>query len=157
GIDTTICNNVGGLTLDPGAGFASYTWSTTDTTQSITVNTTALYSVTVTNAGGCAASDDVNVTVDICGGVDEQSNVFSVDIYPNPTKGEFVINVNSVTNTEANISIYSVEGKLVYSNTMQLNKGMTSTEVELTGIATGIYHIELNTDTESSIKKLIIK
>ncbi|MBT6745437.1 MAG: T9SS type A sorting domain-containing protein [Flavobacteriales bacterium] len=157
GIDTTICNNVGGLTLDPGAGFASYTWSTTDTTQSITVNATATYSVTVTDVNGCPASDDVNVTVDICGGVDELSNVFSVDIYPNPTKGEFVINVNSVTNTEANISIYSVEGKLVYSNTMQLNKGMTSTEVELTGIATGIYHIELNTDTESSIKKLIIK
>ena len=158
GIDTTICNNVGGLTLDPGAGFDSYSWSTSDTTQSISVNATATYSVTVTNADGCSASDDVDITVDICGGVDELSSVFSVDIYPNPTKGQFVINVNSSNkNKEAIISIYSIDGKLIYTDVMQLKFGVTSTEVELTGIATGIYHIELNTDTESSINKLIIK
>lgn len=157
GVDTTICDNVGGLTLDAGAGFASYAWSTAETTQSVSVNATATYSVTATDGNGCTASDDVNVTVDVCGGVDELSNVFSVDVYPNPTKGQFVINVNSVKNTEANISIYSVEGKLVYTNTMQLNSGITSTEVELTGIATGVYHIELTTETESSIEKLIIE
>ena len=112
----------------------------------------------MTNADGCSASDDVDIIVDICGGVDELSSVFSVDIYPNPTKGQFVINVNSSNkNKEAIISIYSIDGKLIYTDVMQLKFGVTSTEVELTGIATGIYHIELNTDTESSIDKLIIK
>ncbi len=42
---------------------ASYSWSTGATSQSITVNATGNYSVTVTNASGCQASASQSVTV----------------------------------------------------------------------------------------------
>lgn len=41
------------LTLDAGAGQASYQWTTGDTTQTITVNTAGSYGVTVTSPQGC--------------------------------------------------------------------------------------------------------
>ncbi|MEO7991469.1 MAG: FG-GAP-like repeat-containing protein [Chryseolinea sp.] len=52
-------------TLNAPAGFALYTWSTGETTQQITANTTDAYSVVVEDAGGCTSpsSDPVNVIV----------------------------------------------------------------------------------------------
>ena len=59
---TTICPGQN-LTLTANSG-TSYIWSTGATSQSITVNTTGVYTVTVTNSSGCTAiSNAVSVTV----------------------------------------------------------------------------------------------
>ncbi len=52
-------------TLNAPNSFAFYTWSTGETTQQITVNTTDSYSLIVEDASGCAspASDPINVTI----------------------------------------------------------------------------------------------
>ncbi|MEI6124827.1 MAG: PKD domain-containing protein [Bacteroidota bacterium] len=48
--------------LDAGIGYASYIWSTTSTTQTITINSGGTYSVTVTNSSGCSGSTSITVT-----------------------------------------------------------------------------------------------
>ncbi|MGJ8685119.1 MAG: T9SS type B sorting domain-containing protein [Nonlabens sp.] len=48
----TICAGIDEV-LDAGAGFTSYDWSTSETTQTITVDTAGTYTVTVRNAQGC--------------------------------------------------------------------------------------------------------
>ncbi|HYC91570.1 MAG TPA: PKD domain-containing protein, partial [Thermoanaerobaculia bacterium] len=59
---TTFCEG-GSVTLTAPAGY-SYAWSNGATTQSITVNASGAYSVTVTNASGCSAtSAPTTVTV----------------------------------------------------------------------------------------------
>lgn len=60
--DTAICSG-SNLTIDAGAGYASYNWSTGETTQTITVNSADTYSVTITNNDGCSASDSMVVSV----------------------------------------------------------------------------------------------
>lgn len=42
-------------TLDAGAGYTNYIWSTSDPTQMITITTGGTYLVTVTNSGGCTS------------------------------------------------------------------------------------------------------
>ncbi len=50
-------------TLNAGAGFNSYLWSTGSTSQTLPVSTQATYTVTVSNAFGCTASTSQFVTV----------------------------------------------------------------------------------------------
>lgn len=62
GNDTAICAG-GTLNLNAGYPGATYLWSTTDTTQSISVTTSGTYHVLVTEASGCSDRDTVVVTV----------------------------------------------------------------------------------------------
>ncbi len=62
GADTTLCD-VNTFTLDAGAGTGyTYLWNNNVTNQVLDVTTSGTYSVTVTNAQGCTATDDIIVT-----------------------------------------------------------------------------------------------
>ena len=52
----------GSIVLTLPQTFSSYNWSTGQTSNSITVTEDGVYSVQVTNAEGCTASDDVNIS-----------------------------------------------------------------------------------------------
>ncbi len=62
GPDTTVCIG-SALTFDAGNGFADYEWTTFENTQSISVTTTGVYGVTVTDANGCTGYDEVAVGI----------------------------------------------------------------------------------------------
>ncbi len=51
------------IVLDAGQGFLTYTWSTGDTTPSITVQQTGTYIINVTNSLGCIGTDIINIEV----------------------------------------------------------------------------------------------
>lgn len=55
----------GQITLDAGPGFTNYSWNNTGNTQSIAVANSGNYAVTVTDANGCTASANVDVTVPV--------------------------------------------------------------------------------------------
>ena len=61
---TSICGT-GSVVLNAPTGFASYTWSTGETTQSITVTAADNYTVVVQDASGCESesSDPIGVTI----------------------------------------------------------------------------------------------
>ncbi|WP_347157559.1 hypothetical protein [Pontibacter chitinilyticus] len=67
--ETNLCPGES-LTLSAGEGFASYKWSTGETTRSITANQTGEYRVEVTNEIGCLyATEPVTVTIGVlCNG-----------------------------------------------------------------------------------------
>jgi PKD repeat protein len=62
GPDRIACAGTG-ATLDAGQGYTSYLWSTGATNQIISVGNGGSFSVTVTNAEGCSASDMVSLLV----------------------------------------------------------------------------------------------
>ena len=72
-------------------------------------------------------------------------------IYPNPSNGIFTVKAKSALKT---INIYTQTGAFVKS--IQANES-ENTEVNMEGLATGIYLLELQNDTDKSWKKVIIE
>lgn len=58
--DTTICAG-SSVTLDAGSGFATYSWNTGATSQTITTSTAGVYVAEVTDQNGCTYLDSVEV------------------------------------------------------------------------------------------------
>ncbi len=89
GADWELCEGQDAV-LDAGAA-DNYVWSTGDTTQTISALTSGTYSVTVTNAGGCTATDEVLVDV---------TPIFTVDAGVDTTiiQYESIIQLNGSVN-----------------------------------------------------------
>src|SRR5205085_10349490 len=82
GNDTAVFS--GPLLLDAGAGYSTYLWSTGETTQTITVQASNNYCVTITDSNNCTNSDCM--LADFFIGIRE-NELKGVNIYPNPTNG----------------------------------------------------------------------
>ena len=59
---TSICSG-NSTVFDAGTGFSSYTWSNGSSLQNISVSTSGVYTVTVTDVNGCTGSDNITLTV----------------------------------------------------------------------------------------------
>ncbi len=62
GNDTTYCSN-STYVLNAGNAGATYSWTSGQTTPTVSVASSGIYGVMVTNAGGCSASDFITVTL----------------------------------------------------------------------------------------------
>ncbi len=63
GPDVSTCDTLALLDAGNPAGTSSYSWSTSDTTQTTVALATGSYNVTIVDTVGCSASDTVNVTL----------------------------------------------------------------------------------------------
>ena len=73
-------------------------------------------------------------------------------VYPNPANGSF--SVATKTNLDQ-INIYSQTGQFV--KTINVNDKSNKVQVDVKGLSTGIYLIELKNATEKSWKKVIVE
>lgn len=104
--------------------------------------------------GESAPSNSISVTVDYFEELGiENLNSGEVLIYPNPSEGHFLINF-SKSYPNAKIYIYNSSGKLVYS---ELVKGGWPKDIHMPDISSGIYYLEIQTDSGSFSNKLFIK
>lgn len=64
-------------------------------------------------------------------------------VYPNPTHGQFVVNVDLPNSGSAHLRIVDATGRLVYESSKFVPNGNNTIEIDLSGEAAGIYHVEL--------------
>lgn len=158
GLDTTICPTCS-VTLDAGAGQDSYLWSTGETTRTITVNQAGNYSVTVRNASGCTAYDEVDVAVRVVAGVEEiaSNDRFSLGTYPNPFTSDVTVQVDLKARSVLLVEIYDLNGRRL----AVLNDAVTATgrhEFRIKGDdlgGSGVYMLKVSADGRELSRKLV--
>ncbi len=83
----------------------------------------------------------------------EQINNLNVNIYPNPTNGQFTI--SNKENEAVNIIIKDVQGKII-RNINNLN-GLATTTISIDNASKGMYLVTIESANATTTKRLIVK
>lgn len=157
--DTTIClTQVLEVTTD---SYDSYLWSTGNNSQTAQLFGNVLglgqheISVTVDDNGCTGVSNTFTLTVDACAGIEELGNL-TIDVYPNPSNGSITLSVEGNTET-LDMTVQDLNGKIVYAEQLGQVNNRLQKNVDLNGLANGVYLLRLNNGNDSLIKKLVIQ
>jgi hypothetical protein len=71
----------------------------------------------------------------------EQNNSDNLTIYPNPTRDNINLNINTATNSLMHVRVYTANGALAYSAEQQLQSGSQILTLPIENLATGNYLI----------------
>jgi hypothetical protein len=151
--DTTICAGTE-LTLDAGQGYSGYSWSTQETTQTISVSTAGTYIITVSD-GYCEARDSINVSVDPCTSARDKLNKDVIRVYPNPCDGLVSVMLPADETSIISVQVLDVLGHIVHSEIFERIKS-GSVNINLSEIRSGIYYIKIKTDKSEYLTIIFI-
>lgn len=128
GTDTIVSNDIA-YQLDAGTGFSNYHWSTSETTQIITVNNEGTYCVEVLTAHGCYIETCVYVILNPNGieNPDESGRI----LFPNPADDHLTL--ISADSKKLSLEVFNVLGEIVYSNDFQKSI-LINTQIWVEGI-----------------------
>jgi len=130
-----------------GAGAAN---QTTQTATGLTNNST--YFVTITDANGCMANDSVTVTFV---GLNSLANVSSLNMFPNPTKGNVFVELDLVEDAKVTIDVLNVAGQVVITEILGTINNQ-KVELPTATLPAGVYFVRTNIGEQQVTQKLII-
>jgi hypothetical protein len=77
-----------------------------------------------------------------------------ISIYPNPIGENEFLEINLTENTDVNISIYNLLGKVVLTKSTNNSKSVI---IDLENLNSGIYLLKINVDNKIITKKIVVK
>ncbi len=110
--------------------------------------------------GGGNCSDMITTIVDSdglsSGVVDADPDHFTLGIFPNPADDYVSIAVSSKVAEEAEVSLITMDGKLVLKGQMQLSTHKSVYNFDVSSIPTGMYIIKVQTHSGAITEKMVI-
>lgn len=112
--------------------------------------------VATSDYGNNIIVDQINLiqATGINSNVDE--NIAAVELFPNPTVNDAVVNITVVKSSEASITVLNNVGQMVYQTVSALNTGSNKVNIDTKQFAAGIYNIIIATENGSVTKKLSV-
>ncbi len=127
-------------------------------TQFYTANQPGFYSVFVTdNTNGCVASSQPAYVACSGVGVEEFNLADAIDIYPNPSSGNFNIASSGIfTGENVKVSIINVYGQAIYTSDVVPQNGEIKLTINNVNPAKGTYTVLFTSGTTQIVKRVII-
>jgi hypothetical protein len=147
-----------GATIVSGQGTTSVE---VDFSQVSSIKTSNKLSVAAVNACGVStAVKAITLTSNACPlRLASQNEVSSTEVYPNPTSGEFNVDVTVSTTSVVEVSVYSFDGVLVVSpKAVKLQAGTNTISQDISSLNNGVYFVQIaNALNNEIITKKMIK
>lgn len=144
--------NVIDVTATGGTAPYTYRWANGATASSVTFLVQGTYTVTVTDANGCARTASATITI----GVNETASIEEVNLYPNPTDANSILAIRMLQPNSVNVQVFTATGQLVTANQYENVLNLTH-EINLGDRPAGLYLIKLQAGNELRTYKLVKK
>lgn len=112
--------------------------------------------VNVTDGGNNLYIDNINLGQMLTGVEENDDQSDDLVLYPNPTKGNFLIRYSLVNQEDVLIRITDMLGRTIYTADVKSQSSGSHTQDINPELETGIYNVEVLTKTGARNKKLII-
>jgi hypothetical protein len=137
------------------SGGSTYLWSHNNSTAATitapsNVAGSYTYDVIGTNANGCVDTGYVALKVNTCTGLNELAGRSAISLYPNPSKGQFVIESDQALR----LIITNELGQLI--RTVSLD-GSNNNKMIISDLERGIYFVTGQGSTETIREKIVIQ
>ena len=115
------------------------------------------YYVSVTNAT-CNGVDSVRINYIICEGIQDNSLISNINVYPNPAIDDLNISFTSQKSTTLKLEIFNIQGVRLFASDQIINNGMNNIEVNLPdlNLSKGFYLLRFSTKEFNLTKSLIL-
>ena len=143
--------------LDAGGGFASYLWSTGDTSQALSVSTPGTYAVIVTDFNGCSNGDSIILVSDPCTGISDPVNEVALRYFPNPTDGWLTMEAMGLEGNDVIITVMDLQGQVVLQERVDNLPGTFRKQLNLSDQAQGVYFVRVTTGDQSYVNRISVK
>ena len=102
--------------------------------------------------------DNINLAANSIpdGLIKNSANKLGLNVYPNPNSGITNILISSNKNQDAKLSVMNSLGQVVFEKSVSLNSGNTTTSIDLSAYANGIYLINVEGENIKTISKVSI-
>lgn len=151
------------LTITASQNGATYQWINCNgnvaingaTNQSYTATANGQYAVIVT-LNGCTDTSAC-VTINNVSANEVNLTPEQVEVYPNPSNGQFVIDITTFGTANTVVKIMDELGKIVFNQNIEIVNGKNKTNVDLSQLAKGNYYVQVSSAQGLITKKVTIK
>jgi hypothetical protein len=100
----------------------------------------------------------IRLSSDYTGGLNENTFVNSVSVYPNPAVSTANVSFNLKNNANVDITVTDVTGKVVYSNTLSnVVAGNQKVVINTESLNNGIYMVNIISNGSKTTEKFVVK
>ena len=111
-----------------------------------------VYTIYIKDANGCVTSMEVNINSN---GIEELGFTL-VNLYPNPNKGVFELEIDGISDSKVEGKLFNVSGQLVSSFDLTAQNGKIKETIEMSKkLAAGTYYLGLYQDNKAVVKQFI--
>jgi hypothetical protein len=112
----------------------------------------SVYTVYIKDANGCVTSMEVNINSN---GIEELGFTL-VNLYPNPNKGVFELEIDGISDSKVDGKLFNIAGQLVSSFELKVQEGKVKETIEMSKkLAAGTYYLGLYQGNKAVVKQFV--
>ena len=145
------------------AGTTTYLWDFGDGSTSTQADpnhvygSTGVYTVTLTVTNDCGTNVFTNTITLSVAGLEEVADFGTINVYPNPSTGEFQLEMDVNYAMNLDIVVTNALGQKLLVRSLNTTNGVHTETIDLSTEAVGVYYLNISSEGNTLTNRMIIK